>query len=199
MLVVKKVRDSQQWDDDQVFSAREMRVAVERAWGDGWNAALGEVDARREKRGGGDDDLRRLVGERFANALEGVWVASLRYLRSTLTGAGDGMHVRVGRDGFRRATGLTDRGLVMRGAGRSGGVVNSGGLVVDEAALAFKSEIDRKLRKVTREMERWLERRSSNREENGLRNVRKCVRCRRYGEEKWSFCPWDGAEMRGLQ
>lgn len=191
-------------DDERVWDDREMRVFGEAQWVEGWNAALDAVDGRRRERGGrrgvgvgGEgDDLRRLVGERFATALEGVWTASLRYLRSTVRDENGGLGSRVGRNGFRAANGLTDRRLVMRGARGPGGVGvgggREGGLVVDEAALAFKQGIDRKLRKLTREMEWWLENRSSRREENPLR---RCPKCRRFAEETWKFCAWDGARL----
>lgn len=183
-----------------------MQVAVDRARREGWNAALDAVHVRAGMRGGlggggVDGDLRRLVGERFAVALEGVWLASLRYLRATVTADGGVGRGAMGSGGFRRAQGLTDRTLVMnggRGVGRDGrrgskGVSASvGGVVVDEAALAFKEGVERKLRKITREMESWLEFRSSGREE---KMVRKCKRCRRFAEKSWLFCPFDGEEI----
>lgn len=189
---VLSVGEGGEWSD------REVRVALQRAFGDGWNAALVRVGVLGGKRGGlgaGEEsgDLRRLVGERFAAALEGVWLASLRYLRGTVPGDGGGMHGRMGSGGVRRATGLTDRRLMMRGkVGAKGVSAAVGGVVQDEAALAFKASVDRKLRKITREMESWLENRSSSRRDNV---VRKCKKCRRYGEDSWQFCPFDGQKM----
>lgn len=198
-------------DDARVWDAREMAVVRRDAWVDGWNEALRVVRGRHEMRGGrgagmggGEgDDLRRLVGERFANALEGVWLASLRYLRGTVGDENGGLRGAVGSGRIRRPEGLTDRRLVIggaRGGARNGGVgrggVNEGGLVVDEAALAFKARVERQIRKTTREMEAWLENRSSLRKGNDALRARKCVRCRRYAEEKWMFCPFDGAEVK---
>ena len=194
-------------DGESVWSDAEMRVVVERAWNDGrrqgWEAALDAVDARRRGRGGRrglgvvgvDDDLRRLVGERFATALEGVWLASLRYLRATVPGDGGGGYGAVGIAVVKPANGLTDRALRMPGAKRSGRGVDRGGLVVDEGALAFKAEVERKLRKVTREMESWLEQRSSSEKRNMREVVKKCVKCRRFAEENWKFCPYDGEKV----
>jgi hypothetical protein len=193
------------YDDEQVWSDREVRIAVEEARREGWNLALkrvGLLGGRRGGLGGGEEsgDLRRLVGERFASGLEAVWLASLRYLRSSVPGDGGRLHGRMGSGIVRPATGLTDRALRMKGAkggaggqGRGKGVpLGVGGVVVDEEALAFKAGVDRKIRKLTREMENWLVRRSSNREENV---VRRCKKCRRFGEESWQFCPFDGREM----
>lgn len=193
-------------DDEQLWSGRELQVAVDRAREEGrregivegWNAALVKVGVVGRMRGGvggleGGADLRRLVGERFANALEGVWVASLRYLRSPLNDDGGRGDVRVGRAVVKPANRLTDRRLVMPGARSAGGVsLGVGSVVVDEAALAFKGGVDRKIRKLTREMESWLERRSSDREE---KVVKRCGKCNRYAEENWKFCPRDGSKL----
>lgn len=188
-------------DDARVWDDREVRVMVERARAEGWDAALDAVGARRIVRGGGGysgmGELRRLVGERFANALEGVWEASLRQLRSTVPGGNGGLGIRVGRDGFRRRTGTLDQSLRMRGVSSLGGGggtgVENGGVIRDEEALRFKSEVERKIRKLTREMEKWLANRSSSRTEV----MRKCVRCKRFADEKWVFCPWDGGRVEG--
>lgn len=197
-------------DDERVWDDREVRVMVERAREEGrsdgkvegWEAALDAVGARRRLAGGGGYDgmgeLRRLVGERFANAIEGVWEASLRQLRSTVPGGNGGLGVRVGREGFRPAKGLTDRRLVMRGAAGSGGGggagsggSDGGGVIRDEEALRFKAQVERKIRKLTREMELWLARGSEKR--TGA--VGRCTKCKRWTEEKWVFCPWDGERV----
>lgn len=190
-------------EGEETWSGRELRVAVERARREGWNAALREVGMLGAARGGlgrrdgglGEgDDLRRLVGERFANALEGVYVASLRYLRSTVPADGAGLGSGMGRAVVKPAAGLSDRSLMMPGAKVSGGVkLGAGGLVADERALAFKSSVDRKIRKLTREMESWLENESSLREE---KVVRKCGKCKKYAEESWTYCPRDGQKLK---
>lgn len=193
-------------EGEALWSDRELRVAVERARAEGWNAALDGLDGARKRRGGGlgglggggrgigeGDDLRRLVGERFATALEGIYVASLRYLRGTVGSDGGGLGGAGDRATVKPANGLTDRPLRMPGAKRAAGVKSSvGGMVVDERALAFKGEVDRKIRKLTREMERWLENESSSREE---KVVRKCGKCKKYAEDSWKFCPRDGQKL----
>lgn len=112
---------------------------------------------------------------------------------------GGGIHGRVGRSGVRRAMGLTDRRLVMRGARVSGGVsVGVGGVIVDEEALAFKQTIDREIRKLTRKMEVWLENRTLFRkgdESEVVNKAKKCVKCKRFGQETWAWCPYDGEKM----
>lgn len=195
-------------DDAQVWDDREVRVMVERAREagriEGWEAALDAVGARRVERGGGGyegaGDLRRLVGERFASAIEAIWEASLRQLRSTVPGGNGGLSVRVGRRGIRPRTGTLDQSLRMRGAaGSVGGTggrglgAEDGGVIRDEIALAFKARVERKIRQLTREMESWLASRSSVREENV---VRRCEKCRRFVEAGWKFCPLDGSEVR---
>lgn len=196
-------------DDGAVFSDREVRVMTDEAWRCGWNDCLVEVDIVRRRKGGlgrrggglgaglgewGDGaDLRRLVGERFATALEGVWLLSLRYLSGTLA-ADDGGGVNgYMPGGFRAAAGLTDRRLVMGGA-RSGKRAGDSrrGVIRDEQALAFKSRVDSKIRKLCREMESWLENESSDKVRTPMR---KCKKCKKYAEETWQFCPFDGQKM----
>lgn len=57
----------------------------------------------------------------------------------------------------------------------------------DPAALVFKGKVDRKLRKLAREMRVWLD--------GGVahNSVRRCTRCRRFADETWLYCPHDGA------
>lgn len=202
-------------EEENRWDAREVAVFGERMWNEGWSegraegweAALDAVGARRIERGGsgfeGRGELRRLVGERFATALEGVWEASLRQLRSTGPGGNGGLGIRVGRDGFRPRTGTLDQSLRMRGVGMGGGRKGGarsgrgsggedGGVIRDEVALAFKAKIERQIRKLTRQMEGWLEVRSSYREENV---VRRCRKCRRFADAGWKFCPFDGSEV----
>lgn len=61
------------------------------------------------------------------------------------------------------------------------------GVVGNEAALLFKQRLDRKLRTLAREMRAWLDR------DTVKAGVRRCTKCRRYAEDTWVYCPWDGS------
>lgn len=56
--------------------------------------------------------------------------------------------------------------------------------------LALKGRIDRRLRSLAREIQTELESRKS------AESVRRCTRCKRFGEDTWSWCPYDGAIMQ---
>lgn len=87
----------------------------------------------------------------------------------------------------RTRTGETEtRGLATRGKAPfpKGGVEAR-----SERLMATKSRIDRRLRTLAREIRDELD----GRKQAGA--VRKCTRCKRFGEETWSWCPYDGAPM----
>lgn len=69
-----------------------------------------------------------------------------------------------------------------KGAGRTPGVR-------DERALATKQRIDRKLRKIGREIRIMVD------EQYEGSGIRRCTRpsCRKYAEAEWTFCPYDGS------
>lgn len=52
----------------------------------------------------------------------------------------------------------------------------------DEKALATKQRVDRKLRRIGREISRGM-----------LDTKRRCTKCRKWSEPDWVFCPYDGA------
>lgn len=55
--------------------------------------------------------------------------------------------------------------------------------------LSLKGRIDRRLRSLAREIQTELE---------GKKNagaVRRCTRCKKFGEDTWNWCPYDGAAM----
>lgn len=61
----------------------------------------------------------------------------------------------------------------------------------NDGAMAYKARVDRKLRKLAREMRVWL-----NDDRAAKQSVRRCTRCGRFGDEDWSFCPYDGAMVQ---
>jgi hypothetical protein len=57
----------------------------------------------------------------------------------------------------------------------------------NEAALLFKRRVDRKLRALARDIRAWLD------HDTVRAGIRRCTKCRRYAEDTWTHCPWDGA------
>jgi hypothetical protein len=64
-------------------------------------------------------------------------------------------------------------------------------VVADEMALKFKRKIDAELRKLNRAMRGYLSRGG----EVGGSVGRRCSMCKRFGEDEWVYCPWDGKAM----
>jgi hypothetical protein len=64
-------------------------------------------------------------------------------------------------------------------------------IVRDDRAFRIKQRVDRKLRALAREIGVYLS------DDGGVERagVRRCTRptCRKWAEESWTFCPWDGA------
>lgn len=86
-------------------------------------------------------------------------------------------------------SGVTERRLTA-GVGRRG---SSGAAVIrDEAAVSYRASVDRKLRKIAREMSAWLEEGP-----RGKKAVYRCTgkKCGKYAEPEWNFCPTCGAAV----
>lgn len=66
---------------------------------------------------------------------------------------------------------------------------SSKAIIRDEAALRFRSGIDRKLRKLTREMRNYLGGDWKN------KVTRKCSGCNKFGDGDWNHCPYCGKPM----
>jgi len=66
----------------------------------------------------------------------------------------------------------------------------SSGGVRSERLLALKSRIDRRLRVLAREIRNEIEGREN------VNVVRRCTKCKKYGEDTWAWCPYDGSPMQ---
>lgn len=75
------------------------------------------------------------------------------------------------------------------GAKRSKDVDPGGVEIAREGDLNFKRKMDRKLRAIAREIRVWRE---GGRLKGG---IRRCSQCKRFGDEEWVYCPWDGKRM----
>ena len=90
--------------------------------------------------------------------------------------------------GWRTSSGQTEtRGLAKTSSQRDG---RGGPTVKSVRLMALKGSVDRKLRKIARQIEIDMA-------GNGTtESPRKCSRCGKYGEDNWTWCPWDGAAMQ---
>jgi hypothetical protein len=86
-----------------------------------------------------------------------------------------------------RTSEVETRGVAPRGKPP---IAKGGAEVRSERLLSLKSRIDRRLRTLAREIRDELE----NHKDRGA--IRRCTRCKKYGEETWNWCPYDGAPMQ---
>jgi hypothetical protein len=88
----------------------------------------------------------------------------------------------------RRVVRLTTSQTETRGGAHSGHKLAGAGergVVSSEAALSFKRKVDAEIRKINRLMKVWLESGGV-----GQSLGRRCVGCKRFGDETWSWCPY---------
>lgn len=114
--------------------------------------------------------------------------------RAVVLSSSRGYDSTVQKDAGRPTGGLgsTRSETVERRIGAGGGSRKFGGsrdLVRDEASLEFRRRIDRKLRKLGREMLVWLE------GTRGKTTYRRCGgrKCGAFADEEWNYCPKCGA------
>jgi len=131
------------------------------------------------------DELRMLPGA-FVDAYGALWGASLRHPQGTLASDYRETVVAPRVKRARTSTGQTETRGLAKGSRKSGRSVDP---VVSLRYLREKARIDRKLRKITREIEAVL---SGGR---GLTVVKRCPKCQRFGDEEWVFCPREGAML----
>lgn len=89
--------------------------------------------------------------------------------------------------GWRISSNQTETRAGAKTSGKKGPV--GGPEIKSRRMFVLKEKIDRKLRKLAREIE--------SRMAGGTGEMsRKCSRCGKYGEPDWIWCPWDGAAMQ---
>jgi len=131
-------------------------------------------------------DELRMLPQSFVDAYGALWGASLRHPQGTLGPDERDMVVAPRVKTSRTSTGQSVTRGVAKPEKRRGRSVDP---VVSLRYLREKARIDRKLRKITREIEAVL---SGGR---GLTVVKRCPKCQRFGDEEWVFCPREGAML----
>jgi hypothetical protein len=131
-------------------------------------------------------DELRMLPQSFVDAYGALWGASLRHPQGTLGPDERDMVVAPRVKRARTSTGQTETRGVAKAEKRRGRSVDP---VLSLRYLREKARIDRKLRKITREIEAVL---SGGR---GLTVVKRCPKCQRFGDEEWVFCPREGAML----
>lgn len=132
-------------------------------------------------------DELRMMPEILVDAYAALCVAALSDGTEGKGGRGEEIRVQPRVRAWRTSSNQTETRSGAKASTQKG---NAGGPTVKSVRmLALKSLIDRKLRKLAREIE--------SRMAGGTgESARKCSRCGKYGEDNWIWCPWDGAAMQ---
>jgi hypothetical protein len=178
--------------DEPMYSAVEVKRWYERGWERGF------AEGQCSDGGGGVrravllSDEARMLPAVLLGAYSRLWAAALRQPGSTVGPDTRGMYGRHRVKGPRTSTGQSE---AMSGTGAKRAVnVSQGGVVKSERWLALKGRVDRKLRKVAREIMEEMQGGTGR-----LKTVRRCVGCKKYGESDWSWCPFDGKRMEEVE
>lgn len=131
-------------------------------------------------------DEARMLPASFVDAYGALWEASLRHPQGTLAPDYRETVVAPRVKGPRTSTGQTETRGVAKRERKSGRSVDP---VLSHRLLRAKARVDRKLRKLTREIMDVLEGGTLKAE------VKRCPKCQRWGEEEWVFCPREGAML----
>lgn len=181
--------------DDEEYAERTIRRerALAELRGQGWRVKLTERtvvrslgDARAEE----GAELLRHLPKGFVEAYERA--CDEAYARERTEGVGDasvirGLENRVSRTSSGQTVGAVP--AARRGQGRRSGLNTRSVLKGSERALRVKRDVDKKLRRLARDIVEELAGLSS------AKTTNRCKHCGRVGDESWRYCPADGKEM----
>lgn len=135
------------------------------------------------------EEVRLSVGGELLRLLPSDFVTQYEALFLRAFAASNGSRSDVGVVGAKRITRVSTNQVETRGGAKSKRAGSSEkNIIHDQRALGFKAKVDRKLRKLSRDIRQWMEA-----ENMTHTSVRRCTRCRKYADDTWSFCPFDGA------
>lgn len=160
----------------------------------------------------GFDELSRMVPEAFAEAYQRVWDEAYRDGGIDASGGGHPLSGAAGALGKEGGTGV-DSGRLAGGwrinsgkedlVGKSSGPGKSSSKAVGKTSRTLKSEkafklkarLDKRLRKMAREIMAELDGRSVK-----AAGHRVCAgKCKKFGDYEWSYCPNCGGMMREVE
>lgn len=153
-----------------------------------------------------EERIRRRIAEALRNDGASSWKIGQEILLLLPTD-----FLRLYEELFHKALDTADGGSRLMGTGRQKvdspgnqagvmGVAAGGrkyrtyGSVRDEEALALKALVDKRLRRIARDMGAFL----SGKEGSGpgsMGNRKACIDCGKYAEDDWNVCPWCGNQV----
>lgn len=136
-------------------------------------------------------EVLTVLPDGFLHRYEQVW---LKTFGSAIGGRDSGGVVEPNVIASTRAVTRTSTGQTETRGGAHSGKKLAGaaerGVVASEGALRFKQKVDAEIRKINRTMKVWLEGGGV-----GQSLGRRCSVCKRFGDDAWVWCPYDGKPM----
>lgn len=174
---------------------------------------LEDSNGRRKKASGGEN-VRRRLDEAVRGRIDGLGVEELELILRFFPGRVLWMYVRLldlafgernlgsgrGYDendlglGARSPERLSSAALDYRGSAVQPRQGTSRPLLRSEVAVQYRSKLDRKLRRIGREIESFLTEKEFGRK---VSVVRQCSgKCKKFGDADWNYCPNCGGPMQ---
>lgn len=156
-----------------------------------------------------------LLPKDFRDAYEALYHRALKvegdkgaresWVEKTEKGLGTGEYERaggVGKASGARVSRLKEGETLGQMGGASGGkTYKRAWTIADEKALEMKSRVDKRLRKMARELRGFLEDAEDREEGRGAEEQRQCKgkSCKKWVDAGWKYCPWCGtrSSVRG--
>ena len=172
---------------------------VERHWLVSWEKEVARLLSELHTESGVTRRMRVVSDEEVSRGREAL-PSSLReqyellfcraYGSDPAVSVGDSSVIRgVGKPQSRVNSGSSEKVPGARTNGKKAGA-NTRSIVKDGRAYELKLRVDRRLRRLAREIRDELA------DEQRGRTIRVCTRCARIGEEEWGWCPHCGHEMK---
>jgi hypothetical protein len=135
-------------------------------------------------------EVLRSLPDEFVLRYELLWLRA--FGRSVLARAGSDDNNVV--SGTRRVTRVSTGQTETRGGARRTATNGHGVDVANDAALRMKHRVDRKLRSLARDIRTFMH------DDDARAGMRRCSKptCRRYAEDTWTHCPWDGFQTEEM-
>jgi hypothetical protein len=138
------------------------------------------------------DEVLRSMPEKFVFAYELLWLSA--FGRSVGGRSSGGVVEPNVVSKARRVTRVSTNQTETRGGAKAGGMqgLSDRDVISNEIALEKKRRIDRKLRALARDIRSFISR------ETDRAGNRRCSSCKRFGDDEWVYCPWDGRPMEEI-
>lgn len=135
-----------------------------------------------------DAEILEVLPEGFVFQYTALWLQGAGISVGGVPGLGKVVEPNVVAKA-RRVTRVSTNQTETRGGAKQSRSDSVGGVdFANEAYVNYRRRVDGKLRKLAREIR-------SFRGDRVKAGVRRCSACKRFGDDEWVYCPWDGQRM----